>query len=114
MKRILRSAFPTFLWFIPLGAFANNIEIFTNPNKNLNFSSLANRFRDISNAVIPFLVGLSIVAIVWGIYKYIVSAGDAERVAEGRRVIVYGIVALFIMLGFWGLVMAINNTLFKP
>ena len=88
------------------------IEIFTNPNRGLSFSGLANKIQVIANAVIPFLVGLAVVGIIWGIFKYVKSAGDAEKIVEGRKTIVYGIVALFIMVAFWGLVLAIKKSLF--
>lgn len=103
----------TSFYLLPLLASASGkIEIFTNPNTGLSFIGFANKIQVIANAVIPFLVGLAVVAIIWGIFKYVKSAGDAEKIAEGRKTIVYGIVALFIMVAFWGLVLAIKKSLF--
>ena len=65
----------------------------------------------ISNSFIPFLIGVAFVVIVWGIFKYVMHAGDSEKVAEGRRSVVYGILALFLMLSFCGFVMIIARSL---
>lgn len=79
----------------------------------ITFTSLANKFGEIANSVIPFLIGLAIAFMVWGIFKYVSAAGDSEKIAEGRKTTVYGIVALFIMLAFWGFVQMIKRSLFE-
>ncbi len=99
----------------PLLAFADtpDLTIFTNTNPNLNISTLANKFSGIANTIIPFLIGIAFVIIVWGIFKYILHAGDSEQVAKGRMYIVYGVIALFLMLSFWGFVTMIHTSLFE-
>lgn len=100
-------------WYWPLFALAAEpIEIFTAPSADLNFGVIATKFSVIANAVIPFLIGVAVVAIVWGIFTYIKSAGDTEKIAKGRETIIYGIIGLFIMLAFWGFVTAVKNSLF--
>lgn len=97
----------------PLSASAQTtITVFDTPNQNLNFTSLVDKLSDIANAIIPFLIGAALVLIIWGILSYVRNAGDSEKVAEGRRVIIYGIIALFLMLSFWGFVILIKNSLF--
>ncbi len=91
---------------------ADPIEIFKTPATSLNFTTLSQKLADQANIVIPFLVAVAFVAVLFGIFKYIRSAGDAEKVAEGRKVVIWGVVALFLMLSFWGFVMIIKTTLF--
>ena len=103
--------------FLPLFAFAQQqpLTIYQPPvgaNNAITFTSLANKFGAITNAVIPFLLGLALLFIIWGIFKYIASAGDTEKVAGGRKTIVYGIIAIFLMLSFWGFVKIIQRSLF--
>ena len=81
-------------------------------NKTLNFTGFANKLGGVANSVIPFLIGVAVVAIIWGIFRYIAAGSDAERIAEGRKTIIYGIGAIFLMLSFWGLVLVIKNSLF--
>ncbi len=78
----------------------------------LNFTTLAQKLGDIANLVIPFLISIAFFAILFGIAKYIRSAGNEEKVAEGRRVVIWGVVALFVMLSFWGFVLLIKKSLF--
>ena len=101
-------------FLLPLTASAQQspIRIFNTPNASLNFTTFANKLVGISNSIIPFLIGVAFVVIVWGIFKYVMHAGDSEKVAEGRRSVVYGILALFLMLSFWGFVMIIAKSLF--
>ena len=101
-----------FFYLLPSVSLANDsIKIFDTPNK-LTFTDLAGRLAGVGNTIITFLVGVALVLLIWGAFKYIRAAGDSEKLAEGRRVAVYGIIALFLMLSFWGFVMIIKKSLF--
>lgn len=101
-------------WWPPLIASAQTpIKIFEPSASGLTFTSLANRLSDIANDIIPFLIGIALVVMLWGIFKYVRNAGDSEKVAEGRKVALYGTIALFLMLSFWGFVMMIKKSLFE-
>ena len=104
----------SYLLLVPVAVLATdpNLTVFTNTNPNLNITTLANKFSGIANVIIPFLIGVAFVVIVWGIFKYILHAGDSEQVAKGRMYIVYGVVALFLMLSFWGFVTIIHTSSF--
>ena len=102
---------------LPLFAVAAPLDIFkpqgaVNNVPKITLTTVANKFGTITNSVIPFLIGLAVVVLVWGIFKYVTSAGDSEKLAEGRKVVIYGIIVLFLMLSFWGFVMLIKNSLF--
>jgi|GEM_PF-1563120 len=112
-KFLLQVPVISYLLLVPvISVSAEPIRVFTTPNSNLTFLSFAQRLSDVANTIIPFLIGVALVCVIWGIFKYVRQAGDAEKVAEGRKTIVYGIVALFLMLSFWGFVMIIKNSLF--
>jgi len=89
-----------------------SVELFQNPNPNLSFTEVANRIAGIANSVIPFLIGLAIALVVWGIFRYVAAAGDSEVIAEAKKGIIWGIIAIFMMLAFWGLVITIHNSIF--
>ena len=74
-----------------------------------NSSSLFDAIRSILNAVIPIIIALAVVYILWGIVQSFVKGGDEERKA-GHMKILYGIIALFIMISIWGLVNILVNT----
>lgn len=86
------------------------IQIFQPPRGSLSFTSLANTFGDLANAVIPFLIGVGIMVVLFGTFKYLTAAGDAEKLAEGRKAALYGVLALFFMVAFWGIVTVVKNS----
>lgn len=67
-------------------------------------SELLGRVSAILNLLVPFIVGLAVLVIIWGIFNYIVGAGDEEKRAEAKQYIIWGVIGVFIMLSVWGLV----------
>jgi len=71
-------------------------------------------------SVWPLLISLSVIVFVVGVIKYIGGADDATKRTEGRNFMLYGIVALFVMISVWGLVgvlqgtFGLGNTTFIP
>ena len=74
-----------------------------------NSSTLFSATQSILNAVIPIIIALAIVYILWGIVQSFVKGSEEERKA-GHMKILYGIIALFIMISIWGLVNILVNT----
>lgn len=62
------------------------------------------------NQLIPFMLALALLAFFWGMVKYIWAAGNAEGQADGKKIMIAGIVGLFVMVAIWGLVNIIANT----
>ena len=54
------------------------------------------------------LVSLSMLYFFWGIGKYIGAAGQ-EELQKGRNTIIYGIIAMFVMVALWGLVFILQK-----
>lgn len=52
--------------------------------------------------VITFTAALAV--FFWGLAKYMWSAGSEEAKAQGRRVMVGGVIALFVMSSVWGII----------
>jgi hypothetical protein len=56
--------------------------------------------------VVPFLMALAVVAFVYGIIQYFLNP---EK--NGKSFMLWGIIALFVMVSIWGLVGIFSNTL---
>jgi len=56
------------------------------------------------NAVVPLLVGLAVAAFVYGIVKYFLNPENEEKRKEGKNYLMWGLIALFVMVSIWGLV----------
>ncbi len=58
-----------------------------------------------------FLVSaLALLYFILGVTKYIYHSGDAEKRTEGYQMMIYGIIALFVMVSVWALVGVLSNT----
>ena len=67
-------------------------------------------FSSFLNAIIPILISLAFVYLLWGIVKFVTAGDDPVKRASGRAAILWGIVALFVMVSIWGLVNILSNT----
>ncbi len=78
--------------------------------ENMNIYGVIDQLNRLINAIIPFLVGLAVLVIIWGVFNYISGAGDEEKRAQAKQYIIWGVVGVFIMLSVWGLVNVLANT----
>ena len=70
----------------------------------MTIADLLGKLKGILDAVVPFIIALTVVVILWGIFNYVAKGGEEEKRTEGKRFIVYGIIGLFLMTSVWGLV----------
>ena len=66
--------------------------------------------QDFINRLIPFIIGLTVLFFLWGIFSLVFSAKDSEKRAEARGYIIWGIIALAVMVSVWGLVNILRST----
>jgi hypothetical protein len=65
----------------------------------------------INNFIIPLIFALATVAFVWGVVQFfILNADEQEKRAQGKQFMIWGIVALAVMLSVWGLVGMLTST----
>ncbi len=58
----------------------------------------------------PIISELALLYFFYGLAKFILNAGDEEKRAEGRSIMIWGIIALFVMVSVWGLVRILSQT----
>lgn len=51
---------------------------------------------------VPIIVVFAVFAFFIGLIKYVGSGDNEEKRGEGRKIMVYGIVGFFFMVGVWG------------
>jgi len=64
----------------------------------------------LANAVIPLLIGLAVAAFVYGIIKFFLNPDNEEKRKQGKSYMLWGIIALFVMVSFWALVGILSST----
>ena len=74
--------------------------------------SVAQTILYIINAIlVPVLFAIAFIVFLYGIAsKYIFSGGDPEKVKEGHKLILWGLIAFVVMISVWGLVNVVANT----
>jgi len=58
---------------------------------------------NIVSALIPVLISIAVLIFIWGIVQFAI-AGDESQRAEGRQKMIWGVVALGVIVALWGLV----------
>ncbi|MBI5004835.1 MAG: hypothetical protein HZC04_01455 [Candidatus Lloydbacteria bacterium] len=65
----------------------------------------------ILSPLIPILVTLALIAFFWGVTKYAIKGADDEKEREqGKQIMIWGIIGLFVIVSVWGLVAVVQNT----
>lgn len=73
--------------------------------------TLVIQLQGVLGKVMPLLFALAIIYFFWGIIKFIRSAGDPKAAAEGKSIMIYGVIAIAVMVSVYGLVNWITTTL---
>ncbi len=70
-----------------------------------NFRELIGLFIDLINPLLILFAGLSLLAFFWGLAKFILRVGgDAKEIVQGKELMKWGLVALFVMVSFLGII----------
>lgn len=62
------------------------------------------------NAVVPMLIAAAVAFFLWSVLKYINSGDNAEARTQARALMVYGVIAIFVMVSLWGFVNVLKDT----
>jgi hypothetical protein len=63
----------------------------------------------ILNTLIPILIVAGVVFFLYGVLMYVVAA-TPDKKEDGKQKMLWGVIGLFVMVGFWGLIGVISNT----
>ena len=72
-------------------------------------------FSLITTTLIPLAFALCLLYFFWGVFKYVkTGAGSEDAAKEGKQVMVWGIVGLFVAFSVWGIISFIQTELTIP
>ena len=57
----------------------------------------------ILNPIIGFMFAVAVVMFIYGIVEYIWSADNEDKVAVGKKHMIWGIIGMFVMIGVYGI-----------
>jgi heme/copper-type cytochrome/quinol oxidase subunit 2 len=61
-------------------------------------------FTNIGLAIIPFLGAVAFLVFVWGVARFIKSAGSEKEIKDSKNLIIWGIIGLFVLITIWGII----------
>ena len=88
------------VYALPAFALADNVT---------NADSLFNEAEKILKMILPIIIAIAVIYFVYNALMYMIAA-DEERKGEAKSKMIYGIIALFVMVSVWGLVNILKGT----
>ena len=92
--------------FIALGIFALPVVAVAQLG---NVQNIVGQFGNIIQMLIPIAFALALLFFFYGLARFILAAGDEEKREQGKSIMIWGIVALFVMASIWGIVRFIGD-----
>ena len=86
--------------------------VFAAPAENTFAGVLQYLARVLESVILPLLIGFTVVFFLWGLLKYVGSGADEKTREEGKNVMVYGVVSLFVIVSVWGLINFLVSSIF--
>lgn len=106
MKNLIRIGIVGLTAFSPLAAFAT----LGDTNGGASATSALTTISNVIGQATPIVIALALLGFFWGLAIYIFNAGDEKKKTQGRSIMIYGILALFIMLSVFGIIGALQAT----
>ncbi|MGM0629325.1 MAG: hypothetical protein ACQESA_02775 [Patescibacteria group bacterium] len=101
LRTSLYFSFVFFIAFFPLLLFAQTT-----------LTSLLDDFLNVIDRLVLVVLALGLVFFLWGMAKFILRAdSDTER-EKGKQVMIWGLIALFVMVSVWGIIAFIQDEIF--
>lgn len=89
MKRIILAA----IVLVPGLAYAQSLS---------NLETLLRSIGRLISLALPIVVAIALLAFFWGLVKFIFAGEEAKK--EGQHLMIWGLVALFVMVSVWGII----------
>jgi len=97
MKKVIAAASVSLL---PLFAFAQDLS---------GIQTIVESIGNIISTLIPIVFAIILLVFFWGLARYVLAAGDEEQKVQGRKLMVGGVIALFVAASVWGIVIFVQN-----
>lgn len=75
-----------------------------------NFSEFVMIVVGIIKLLIPVVAALALLTFFWGMAKFISAAGDEKAIADGKNIMIWGVIAVFVMVSIWGIISLLSGS----
>jgi len=105
MKKVSVAAVGVAASLLPYVALAQTVG---DPNYSY-ITGILTQVTGILGLLTPIIFAIAILYFFWGLAKFIMAAGDDDARAAGKKIMLWGVVALFVMTSVYGLVKLLGN-----
>ena len=77
----------------------------------LTFSDAVGNLIGLMRPLVSVIIGLALIYFLWGLVKFISASGDESEVTKGKEAMLWGIIALFVMISIQGIVYLVADSL---
>lgn len=78
-------------------------------NAQTTFTTILGTIGGLINQIIPILIAGALAYFIYGVIKFVISS-DADDKEAARKVVVQGVIGLFVIVSVWGLVGVVQQT----
>jgi len=101
--KTIKKIMPFGLAFLPLITIAQTTAV-------TDADTLFTQINNIISKIVPLFIGIAVIYLLYAAISFITSAEDAEKKKVAQNKLIYGIIALFVMVSIWGLVSILTGT----
>lgn len=76
-----------------------------------NFKGVVSEVTGIINLLIPILAAIAFMVFFWGLSRFILNSNKPDEIKDGKKYMLWGIVALFVLLTYRAIVSLISTEL---
>lgn len=78
-------------------------QTYPTPKTTSTFRDIVKEILGVINILFPLVAALALLAFIWGLVKFITHAGDVKTHSDGKQLMIWGIIALFVMVTVLGI-----------
>ena len=75
----------------------------------MDLTGIINLFINIGLKVIPLLGVIAFLIFIWGVARFIKSAGSEKEVKDSKNLLIWGVIGLFVMVSIWGIIFFLRS-----
>lgn len=77
-----------------------------------NFKELVAFFINFIELLVPLIFALTVLFLAWGVIRaWVINGGEPKSIDEGKKIAIAGVIALVVMIGVWGILEILKNSL---
>ncbi len=74
-----------------------------------NIENIVEAIGNLVSLATPIVVGLALLVFFWGLVKFIFASADDDKRDDGKRLMIWGIIALFVIVSIAGIINFIQD-----